>query len=144
MDAGQSIVQSPSIGMKLHSLNIFSCNIRFVMGKFVELGIVLEYLNVNLVLLQESWLDVSVEYPNLPDFVLISRRDLSEDPNRGGVLSYARRDLNNVMFYKESQNSERMWHLFQHEVDALRFVTGTYRLEIASRKSRVSGKNLTM
>ena len=41
-------------------------------------------------------------------FVVISRRDRSDNPNRGGVVAYARLDLKNVMEFQVSEDVERV------------------------------------
>ena len=85
------------------------------MAKLDELIVNIDKHNANLVLVQETWLDASVKNPILPNFVVVSRRDRSCKPNRGGVIIYASRDLDNVMSWKESEEAERLWLLVQRD-----------------------------
>ena len=54
---GKSRLESPPSELKLQPLIILNVNIRSVMGKIDELIAVVEDLGVNLILVQESWLD---------------------------------------------------------------------------------------
>ena len=47
--------------------------------------------------------------------MVVSRRDRSLRPNRGGVIIYAHQDLNNVVALKESAHAERLWCLVQRD-----------------------------
>ena len=78
------------------------------MGKRDELVAVVERLGVNLILIQESWLDVSTKNPILPGFLILDRRGRSGRPNRGGIIIYARRDLNNLIAFRTAANVERI------------------------------------
>ena len=91
---GQSKQISPEDEFKLQPLHVISCNIRSLLGKIGELSHLLEMFDVHVVCIQETWLDASVQSPALPNFRIISRRDRSNGPNRGGVLTYARNDMN--------------------------------------------------
>ena len=57
--------------------------------------------------------------PVLPGFVKVSRRDRRQGPNRGGVITYARVDVNNIVEFKESPGSERNWHIVQRDSGSL-------------------------
>ena len=81
------------------------------MGKLAELVHVLEDLAIDLLLIQESWLDMSVQNPVIPNFYVVGRRDRKDGPNCGGVITYARKTLSNISHYKSSDDCERMWHL---------------------------------
>ena len=69
--------------------------------------------------MQESWLDDSVPSFVLPNFVKILRRDRSKGPNRGGIITYARSDVNNIVEFKVSVGSERCWHIVQRDTGSL-------------------------
>ena len=85
------------------------------MGKLGELIALVEKLEANVIFIQESWLDASVVNPVIPNSSVLSRRDRSEKSNRGGVIIYARGDLNNVMAFKKCAGSERLWCLVQRD-----------------------------
>ena len=78
------------------------------MGKLGELIALVEKLEANVIFIQESWLDASVVNPVIPNFSVLSRRDRNDKSNRGGVIIYARGDLNNVIAFKKCAGSERL------------------------------------
>jgi len=75
--------------------------------------------DIHLVLLEESWLDASIENLVLPNFAVISRRDRSEGPNRGGVVGFVRRDVNNISFLYNATIAERSWHVIQRDTSSI-------------------------
>ena len=85
------------------------------MGKLGELVGLIERLEVNLIFIQESWLDASVVNPVIHNFYVLSRRDRNEKSNRGGIIIYVRGDLNNVIAFKKCAGSERLWCLVQRD-----------------------------
>ena len=91
------------------------------MGKIGELRCFLEDHDIHIVCIQESWLDASIENPVLPNYYVVARRDRSEKANRGGVITYARQDFNNIVLLKKSDHSERMWHLVQRDTGDIAF-----------------------
>ena len=114
-DPGKSRVETSPIELKMQPLNILSVNIRSLMGKLDELCASVTALGVNLILVQESWLDASIVNPVLPNFIVLCRRDRSERANRGGVIVYISSELNNVVAYKESEHAERLWCLVHRD-----------------------------
>ena len=50
-------------------------------------------MDIDIVLLQETWLDASVESFSLPGYVELSRRDRSAEDNRGGIITLCRKDV---------------------------------------------------
>ena len=88
-------------------------------GKIDELSCVVKANDVHIVCVQESWLDASVPNPVLPNFVIVSRRDRSQGSNRGGIITYARSDVNNIVEFKKSAASERSWHIVQRDTGSL-------------------------
>ena len=89
VDSGQSRVETPINELKMQPLIVLCVNIRSLMGKLGELVGLIERLEVNLIFIQESWLDASVVNPIIPNFYVLSRRDRNEKSNRGGVIIYA-------------------------------------------------------
>ncbi len=55
-------------------------------------------------------MDASVESPSISNYIVISRRDRSDTPNRGGVLMLARQDFNKLAHIENSPSDERSWH----------------------------------
>ena len=62
-------------------------------------------LDVHILLIQESWLDESVEQIDLPGYVVISLRDRHESENRGGVVGFCRRDVKNFVLWSKSEHA---------------------------------------
>ena len=67
---------------------IYCINIRCVLSHLGELIFHLGRLKPHIVLLQETWLDKSVEQIYVPGYVTVSRRDRSETANRGGGFDF--------------------------------------------------------
>ena len=98
MNCGES--QSPSLSFHLHlqPLRILCCNVQSIMGKLTELSFLADLYHVDVFMIQETWLDASIQNLSLPNFHVLSRRDRSDEPNRGGVLVLGRVELKNVVF----------------------------------------------
>ena len=92
-------------------LHILVCNIRCVLSKLGELSARAEEHDVHVVLIQESWLDASIENPSLPGYVVAARRDRADHENRGGVLCYVRLKYSGVS-RQFVQHCARRWNLF--------------------------------
>ena len=70
-DPGKSRVETSPTELKMQPLNILSVNIRSLMGKLDGLCASVTALGVNLILVQESWLDASIVNPVLPNFIVL-------------------------------------------------------------------------
>ena len=70
-----------------------------------ELRIYLEKYNPDLVLFQETWLDKSTESVKILGYKEISRHDRADKANRGGVITYARDDVHNVVHLFNSSSA---------------------------------------
>ena len=79
-------------------------------ANLTELEFHLASLQPHIVLLQETWLDASVESVSLVGYMVVSRRDRSADTNRGGVLTLARHDFNRLVHIEILGYDERSWH----------------------------------
>ena len=88
-------------------LLIFVLNIKSVRAHKTELEFHLFELQPHLVLLQETWLDASVEHIAIKGYNVVSRRDRSEDANRGGILTLARLDFNQIVHIANLKTDER-------------------------------------
>ena len=94
----------------MQPLNIMSINIRSIISKLPELIVLIEQNDIHIVLCQESWLDTSIPQVILPNFIILSRRDRSSKPNRGGIITFLREDVKNAVFLKHANSAERSWH----------------------------------
>ena len=84
------------------SFLIYCINIRCLLSNFAELCHQVKVLSSQVVLLQETWLNKSIEEVQLPNYRIVSRRDRSESENRGRVIIYARLDIYNMICVKVS------------------------------------------
>ena len=75
--------------------------------------------DVYLLMCQESLFDVSILEVHTPNFSQISRKDRSVKANRGGVVAFARQDVNNIVFLKHVDGGERSWHLCQRDTGSI-------------------------
>ena len=71
------------------------------------------------VLVRETWLDDSIEEVDLPGYTCISRRDRSDAANRGGIATFCKNDIKNLVFLKHSEAAERSWHLILRDSGTL-------------------------
>ena len=84
----------------------------------------LENLQPHIVMLQETWLDASVESVNVPGYTIISRRDRSKTENRGGVMTLCRSDFNALAHVRNCLEEERSWHFLN--IGAETFLVGNW------------------
>ena len=94
-------------------------NIQSVRAHKTELEFHFFQLQPHLVLLQETWLDASVEHIAIKGYNVVSRRDRSEDANRGGILTLARSDFNQIAHIANSETDERSWHYLNLEPETI-------------------------
>ena len=90
------------------SFLIYCINIRCLLSNFAELCHQVKVLSPQVVLLQETWLNKSIEEVQLPNYRIESRRDRNEGANREAVATYAREDIYNMVCVKISIESERV------------------------------------
>ena len=98
------------------SIRIYSINIRCLLANINE---VIHHVQVNkphLILIQESWLNASIEQVHIPDYIIISRRDRKESDNRGGIIVFAQANLRNVVHISNSNDAERSWHYLHSDL----------------------------
>ena len=108
------IVEAPSairLGSFCEQLRIWSVNVRKLVLRKAELEARLANANVDVLLLQETWLSESVEAVQIAGFYVVGRLDRSEGPKAGfgGVAVYARNSVANIGLLSYSETSERMW-----------------------------------
>ena len=71
-------------------ISIFLINIQCLMARIHELSFHLEKHKLDIVCIQETWLEESIEDPRIPGYEVCSRRDRHVGANRGGVLTLQR------------------------------------------------------
>ena len=79
-------------------IKMLIANIQRLSAHLAELVFDLQATRPHVVLLQETWLDASVECVDIAGYFTVSRKDRSEGPKRGGVLTLARNDFNRLVF----------------------------------------------
>ena len=99
--------------------SIYSINIRCLCSHLGELCAYLDSYQPHLVLVQETWLNQSIQNISIPNYVELSRHDRSSGENRGGVMAFARADVKNIVHLYNSTQAERSWHLFHLDVGTL-------------------------
>ena len=114
-DAASGEAEAPTsvthVDEQLSKLIIYSVNIRCILDKLVELQYQVDQITPQIVFVQETWLDASVENVPLHNYTCISRKDRSVSDNRGGVITFARDDLGDLVFLENSPVAERSWHI---------------------------------
>ncbi len=78
-----------------------------VLANLTELEFHLSSLRPHIVLLQETWLDASVESVSSVGYMVVSRSNRSTNTNRSGVLTLARHDFNRLVHIGHSGFDER-------------------------------------
>ena len=109
--------QSPvhSSVLQCMPLTFLLCNVRCLLGKLGELSVLAARVDAHIVFLNETWLDSSTEHVSLPGYCVLSRRDRSNEPNRGGIAAFVRNDVSNAVFVSHSNVAERSWHIIHRD-----------------------------
>ena len=94
-------------------------NIRSIRGHKAELEFHLEQRKPHILMLQETWLDDSTEDIQVKGYFKVSRRDRSGEANRGGIMTLARNDFNQLVHIENSKVEERSWHYLNVGVENL-------------------------
>ena len=89
---------------------VYIVNIRCLLANIVELTHHINIIEPHLVLIQENWLNASVEEIALCNYSTFSRRDCAESENRNGVITFVRNDIRNTVHVSHSVVAERSWH----------------------------------
>ena len=87
----------------------------------------------HIVMVQESWLNKSIEEVHIDGYKMLSRRDRHENENRGGVICFVRLDFQDVVFISESQQAERLWHFLHLDIGTV-VLANWYRPPSASEE----------
>jgi hypothetical protein len=86
-------------------IQILSVNARSLLRNGAEMQVQLDILQPHLFLVQESWLDPTLEDYIFTNYVLVARTDRAVNNDRGrgeGVASFRRSDLNSITLIFES------------------------------------------
>ena len=109
--------------------SIFHCNIKGFLYHRAELEGQLYLMPAlpNIVCLNETFLDESVDHIELGCYTLVSRRDLDDGRSGGGIAVFVRHNFaGQVILREHSQTHERSWHTIHSEMGPL-FLCVWYR-----------------
>jgi hypothetical protein len=126
--SGEAEATLPTQICKLQSVTILCINVRSLNGILIEPVHLIKVYDAHLVFLQETWLDASHEAVEIPDFIYIGRRDRSENENRGGIATYIRADIRNVVLLKHCDDAENFGFSCIGILLRLHYVIGIYPL----------------
>ena len=107
-------------------VRIWSVNVCKLSRRKAELEARLLNANVDILLLQETWLTDSEEEVRINGFYLVGRLDRTSGPKAGfgGVAIYAHTSLSNIALQLKSQDSERIWCILHTNIGA--FLVGNW------------------
>ena len=107
-----------SVHLDEEKFNIFFVNIRGFVSHPAELtGMLRLYIVLpEIVCLNETFLNRSIEDVELEGYSVVARRDRKDGRQGGGVLVFARRDVANLItLIEKSQTAERVWLIIHAE-----------------------------
>ena len=114
-DVNASEIVSPSTSQAdvkfHHNICILCHNIRSLLAHEAELVCTLSQYDPDIIMLQETWLDASVPQFQLPNYMLVSRRDRKDTSNRGGIVCYCKKHITWLVHHGNSVVNERSWHV---------------------------------
>ena len=116
MTPGESGAAISGESFQSRHFTIYSINIRCLLAHLSELHYHLDLHKPDLVFVQETWLNSSIENICVPGYVILSRRDRSGDENRGGIIAFVREDVRCVVHLFDSSAAERSWHLLHTDI----------------------------
>ena len=119
---GESRVDAAATTLPKEHFSIYCLNIRCLLSKLAELKVQIERLKPHLIIFQETWLDACIESVSIPGYALVSRRDRSCQSNRGGIASFSRHDVRNIVSIGDSEVAERSWHLLHTDLGGIAIV----------------------
>ena len=103
----------------LGEVSVYTVNIQCLLARMHELILQLEAHRPHVVLIQETWLDNTVESVTIPGYIVVSRRDRKQTANRGGILTLQREDFNGLLHIKDCGAEERSWHFLRLGFDTI-------------------------
>ena len=101
------------------SISIMHINIRGFLCKSAELAAYIRILDVlpDILCINETFLDKSVEKVELEGFQIVGRRDRGGGKKCGGIIVFARIEIaSHVTLLEESTRAERMWLLMHSNI----------------------------
>jgi hypothetical protein len=107
-----------SVHLDEEKFNILFVNIRGFVSHLAELTGMLRLYTVlpEIVCLNETFLNRSIEDVELEGYSVVARRDRKDGRQGGEVLMFARRDVaNHITLIEESQTAERVWLIIHAE-----------------------------
>ena len=86
---------------------VYCVNIRCMLNNLQLLLNQLEQHRPHIVMIQETWLDKTVEKIAVAGYTEVSRRDRKATANRGGIVTLQRADFNGLVHIKNCEEEER-------------------------------------
>jgi len=120
--SSSSCTRRPRIARQSRAgISVLTVNIQCLTAPhhLAELNHQLDLHRPHVVLIQETWLDKSTEHVNVPGYTEVSRRDRSDGPNRGGILTLQRDDFNGLVKICNCLTEERSWHFLRLGVETI-------------------------
>ena len=105
----------------LDNFSVLCTNTQSLKAHSGELHARARLINATIIAVSESWMDQSVAYIPIPGYEVISRRDRSTNPNRGGIIVYALLTFNCVVLLEHSPVIECSWHIIHSNIGPLLF-----------------------
>ena len=87
-------------------MSIFSANVRSLLRNGVELSYLLEKHSPDILLLQKTWLDSSVEYFRIEYYRCVTGVNRRDGRHGGGICAYARSHINSFVHVADSAEAE--------------------------------------
>ena len=115
---GEAGADSPCLPLQ-SQISILHINVQSLMGHHAFLQGVLDIHCPTLLAVNESWLDVSHDSIVFAGYTLVSRRDRSTHPNRGGVCLFVHSLYNCVCLLEHSPVLELSWHVLYSDLGPL-------------------------
>ena len=72
-----------------------------------------------MVMIQETWLENSIETVLFENYTIISRRDHHSIETRGGVIIFLRNSIQNNVSWKDSKDAARTWVLLHTDIGSI-------------------------
>jgi hypothetical protein len=110
----------------LNGIFVYNVNIRCILAHLTELQYHVDLHRPHIVMIQETWLDASVEDVQLFNYEKVSRRDRKETANRGGIMTFRRSDFNALTHIKDCDDEERSWHFLNLGIETF-LIANWYR-----------------
>ena len=121
---------SQHVSQQMHSVvgrvSLLSVNIRSLLKNYIYLAHCIEQHSPDIVCLQETWLNSSIEHFQINKYTCISRYDRQDGRIGGGVALYAKDSCKYIVHASDSEVAERSWH-FLHSDQGIVLIGNCYR-----------------